>query len=86
MCTVFAHIIDNTHRSTEDLHSWSGPSKALTLPMNETVPNVGVSLVADSDWQLHNLPKHQAFMALETSRSIAINTGKCVHTCVSVCV
>lgn len=34
--------------STEDLQTWSGPTKALTLPLNETVPNVGVSMVGEA--------------------------------------
>ena len=63
--------------STEDLASWDGPHKALTLPMNQTVPNVGASMVA-SPSKVPGLPTHQAFMALEggsTNTDIAINTG-----------
>ena len=52
--------------STEDLGTWDGPHPALTLPMNQTVPNVGVSMVAAAA-AVPGLPMHQAFMALENS-------------------
>ena len=64
--------------STEDLHTWTGPVKALTLPLPQTVPNVGASMVPST---LHsnlsnNLPAHQAFMALENGElPLAINVG-----------
>jgi hypothetical protein len=64
--------------STEDLHSWDGPRVALTLPMNQTVPNVGASMVPESSRShlLASLPKHQAFMALENGNyPVAINVG-----------
>ena len=61
--------------STEDLSTWDGPHPALTLPMNQTVPNVGASMVPSSS-VVPGWPKHQAFMALENSGyPIAINTG-----------
>lgn len=49
-------------------------SHALALG-NLTVPNVGVGLVPDSAPTAPPLPRHQAFMALETSASVAINVG-----------
>ena len=64
--------------STEDLRVWDGPRKALTLPLNQTVPNVAASMVpAAAQRSLPaNLPKHQAFMALENGDfPIAVNTG-----------
>ena len=52
-----------------------GPHKALTLPLKQTVPNVGASMMASSS-SIPGWPKHQAFMALENSECpIAINTG-----------
>jgi hypothetical protein len=55
---------------------WDGPHAALTLPMNQTVPNVAASMVPASAPRLLQLPKHQAFMALENGNyPIAINTG-----------
>ena len=60
---------------TEDLHTWDGPHPAVTLPLNQTVPNVGASMVVSSA-PVPGLPKHQAFMALENNEyPIAINTG-----------
>ncbi len=61
--------------STQDLKTWEGPEHAVTLPLNQTVPNVGTSMVTASS-SIPGLPKHQAFMALENSEyPIAINTG-----------
>lgn len=51
-----------------------GFSRALTLPGNMTVPNVGVGLVPQGHGAA-SLPPHQAFMALEAPSSIAVNTG-----------
>ena len=50
-------------------------AKALTLPGNETVPNVGVGLVPAGRGAVGALGAHQAFMALETATSAAVNTG-----------
>lgn len=50
-------------------------AKAITLPGNETVPNVGVGVVPATAQTPAALPPHQAFMALETAISVAINTG-----------
>ncbi len=58
--------------------SWNF-TKALTLPGRVTVPNVGVGLVPRAASPAPNatgLPRHQAFMALETSFSAAVNVGK----------
>ena len=61
--------------STDDLVTWDGPHRAVTLPMNQTVPNVGTSMVVASS-MAPGWPKHQAFMALENNEfPIAINTG-----------
>ena len=50
--------------------------RALTMPGKLTVPNVGVALVPPSPQPPPApLPKHQAFMALEASYSVAINVG-----------
>ena len=48
---------------------------ALTLPGKVTVPNVGVGLVPHQASATGDLPQHQAFMALESSFSLAINVG-----------
>eukprot|EP00729_Bicosta_minor_P027982 gene27982-20025_t len=62
--------------STEDLVSWADPVKVITLPLNQTVPNVGASMVPSTATPPPNVPKHQAFMALENSKfATAINVG-----------
>ena len=53
--------------------SWNF-TKALPLPGHMTVPNVGVGLVPLGGGGA-GLPRHQAFMALETSISVAVNIG-----------
>jgi len=50
-------------------------NKALVLPGNETVPNVGVGLVPAGAGAVGALGPHQAFMALETATSVAVNVG-----------
>ena len=61
--------------AADDLAScpWSF-GKALTLPGNMTVPNVGVGLVP-SGHGAASLPPHSAFMALEAPASVAVHTG-----------
>jgi hypothetical protein len=55
--------------------SWNF-TKALPLPGKVTVPNVGVALVPRHAPPANStLPRHQAFMALETSFSVAVNVG-----------
>ena len=63
--------------SSEDLVTWSKPVAAITLPLNQTVPNVGASMVPHAAATvLPNVPKHQAFMALENGAfPMAINVG-----------
>jgi hypothetical protein len=47
--------------STTDLKSWTGPAKAVTLPLPATVPNVGATMVPRSSSHFPpNLPGHQA--------------------------
>jgi hypothetical protein len=56
-------------------NSWNF-TKALTLPGHVTVPNVAVGLVPHgANPPNTSLPRHQAFMALETSLSVAVNVG-----------
>lgn len=66
--------------STEDLRTWHGPSRVLTLPLPHTVPNVGVSTVTAGAFgrggEGGGVPGHQAFMAIENGDyPLAINTG-----------
>mmetsp|Transcript_29461 Transcript_29461/g.77236 ORF Transcript_29461/g.77236 Transcript_29461/m.77236 type:complete len:435 (+) Transcript_29461:67-1371(+) len=65
--------------SSTDMVSWDGPHPAVTLPGNITVPNVAVTMIpseARKSVALQTgLPQHQAFMALESRSSLAINTG-----------
>jgi len=58
----------------EDCGAWRF-THAITLPGTLTVPNVGVGLVPHHTSAAGDLPKHQAFMALETSYSLAVNVG-----------
>ena len=65
--------------STKDLKTWSGPSKAVTLPLPQTVPNVGASMVPKSAG--HRPPKlqgHQAYMAFvrDPSPAVASTCGR----------
>lgn len=60
--------------SLADCGDW-GFARALALPHNLTVPNVGVGLVPASASPPAGVAQHQAFMALEMAISVAINTG-----------
>ena len=63
--------------STSDLKTWSGPSKAVTLPLPFTVPNVAAAMIPPSSAGdlPPNLPKHQTFMAFEGGSFTALNIG-----------
>jgi hypothetical protein len=60
--------------SVDDCGDWQF-THALTLPGKVTVPNVGVGLVPHDMPAVGDLPRHQAFMALESSFSLAVNVG-----------
>lgn len=51
-------------------------TRALTLPGTATVPNVGVGLVPRDAPAAGDLPRHQAFMALESAFPLAVNVGR----------
>ena len=62
--------------STRDLVNWVGPTVAVQLPPNVTVPNVAVGFRDRvTPPPPAGLPPHQAFMILESSSEMAINTG-----------
>jgi hypothetical protein len=55
--------------STEDLESWSGPHRALTLPLNQTVPNVGVSMVTRVQEQHHSQQQERRMLERDAALS-----------------
>jgi hypothetical protein len=61
--------------SSADLVTWSGPTVAVQLAPNKTVPNVGVGFVPASAPAVPGVPRHQAFMVLEGTAGIAVNTN-----------
>ena len=62
--------------STKDLKTWSGPSKAVTLPLPHTVPNVGAAMVTQKGAaRFHGIPEHQGYMAFEGGSFTALNVG-----------
>jgi len=61
--------------SSSDLMAWDGPHVAVQLAPNKTVPNVGVGFVPAAAPPVPGVPRHQAFMVLEGSAGIAINTN-----------
>ena len=71
--------------STRDLKTWNGPEHAVTLPLNQTVPNVGASMVTRSS-QVPGWPKHQVRGAIADEKAVAEEvTGSSCVLCGCMC-